>query len=452
MIMKKKIYQISLGCPKNLVDSEIMLGLLYEGGYITCQEAEEADVLLVNTCGFIQDAVEEAIDTILDLVRIKHEFPHKKIVVTGCLVQRYRESLLQELPEVDLFLGTEGVPDIVNQVDDLLGSGKSNQRLIVTKTPFLMKSTLPRIISTPPHRAYLKVTEGCANRCSYCMIPSIRGNLRSRPIDDLVDEAKRLEAQGVKEITLVAQDLTSYGRDRGLKGDGLEKLLEALLEGCAIPWVRLLYLYPVRVNRGLLRLIKREDRILPYLDIPLQHVSSKILKAMNRPYQREDIDQLIALIRQELPEAALRTTFMVGFPGENEDDVAQLEEFIRAYQFSHVGIFAYSNEEGCAAENFPDQCDDTIKEERLDKLMQLQSEVALRLNTKKVGTIEKVLVEGLSRETDLLLEGRSKFQAPEIDGCVYINDGVASPGDFVDVRITEAHPYDLVGEIIAANK
>lgn len=442
----KKVFLQSMGCPKNLVDSEIMLGLLQQAGYVACTDPEEADLLLVNTCGFIRSAVEEAIEEILALAAVRKEAPRKRLVVTGCLVQRYGEDLRRELPEVDLFIGTDGFQELRHHLAEMEGGAAS--RLVRCETPsFLADSTLARQPSTPAHRAYLKVTEGCRNRCTYCLIPAIRGPLRSRPEEDLLIEARRLEQQGAKELTLIAQDLTAYGMDWG-RGPQLPSLLRKLISETGIPWLRLLYLHPARVDRDLLALIAAEPRLLPYLEIPLQHINSRILQRMNRPYDRAMVETMLADIREILPEAALRTTFMVGFPGETDQEIVELEEFIRATRFDHLGIFTYSNEEGCAAASLPDQLPEEVKEERRRRLMEMQAPISLAKNRQRVGTVEQVLVEGVSGETDLLLEGRAWHQAPEIDGCVYINAGVCSPGDLAAVRITEAHPYDLVGEIV----
>ncbi|HIJ90286.1 MAG TPA: 30S ribosomal protein S12 methylthiotransferase RimO [Deltaproteobacteria bacterium] len=442
----RTFFTVSLGCPKNLVDTELMLGLLVEAGYVPCDEAEEADLLLVNTCGFIQSAVEEGIQEILALAELKERWPEKKVVVVGCMVQRYGGELANELPEVDLFIGTEGTQDIVSRLQELAQAKETPIHL--APPTFLLDSTLPRRLSSPAHRAYMKVTEGCSNRCAYCMIPSLRGDLRSRSLEDLVNEVGMLAENGVREVTLVAQDLTAYGHDLGAGAPHLVELLRALLSATDIPWFRLLYLYPTRVSAELLEFMAANPRIVPYLDIPLQHVSDRVLKGMNRPYGRQKIDALLARIRSILPQAAIRTTFMVGFPGETEEDVRLLAEFMQTQQLDHVGIFAYSNEEGCAAYNFSGHCDEEEKSERRQRLMELQRGISLARNQAMVGRVEKVLVEGWSRETDLLLEGRTRFQAPEIDGCVYITAGVCNPGDIVDVLITEAHPYDLVGEIV----
>ncbi len=442
--MNGKIFILSLGCPKNLVDSEVMLGLLKQADYQISDTPEEADIMLVNTCGFIQPAVEESIDEILELARVKQKNPDKKLVVTGCLVQRYGEELKQQLPEVNLFIGTDEFQNIAAHLERC-ESGESRM-LKISSQRFLLNSSTPRLISTPPHRAYMKITEGCSNRCTFCLIPTIRGPMRSRKISDLILEADRLADKGVKELTLIAQDLTAYGRDLD-RGANLETLLNELLSNCAIPWIRLLYLHPAGLEVNLLELMASSHRLVPYLDIPLQHVSSRILKAMNRRYDREYAETLVQNIRKILPNAAIRTTFLIGFPGETENDVDQVEKFIQTYKLEHVGMFTYSNEEGCAAVNFPDQCTENEKNKRRSRLMKIQAEIALLNNRQMTGNIEQVLVEGVSRETDLLLEGRTRYQAPDIDGCVYISAGHCNAGDLVDVRITEAHPYDLVGEI-----
>lgn len=436
---------ISLGCAKNLVDSEVMLGSMAAGGWQLTDDPEAADVLILNTCGFIQTAVEEAIAEIFELVRIKEAYPDKCIVVVGCLVQRYREHLSEDLPEVDLFIGTEGAADIAAIIEKLL-QGKLENRVILPDR-FLMTSETPRVISTPPFRAWLKITEGCDNRCSYCMIPSIRGRLRSRSIEDLVLEAKQLEQGGVKELSLIAQDSTAYGHDRG--GDiRLEQLLQQLLSRTTIPWLRLLYLYPTGISEELLHMMAGNSRIVPYLDIPMQHVSDKILQSMNRRYTSDTLLQIVEKIRKIVPNIALRTTFLVGFPGESERDFLEIERFMRQIRLDHIGVFPYANEEGAPSETFAGQVPDDEKLRRQDHILAVQRELSAEIQKKYIGRLEPVLIEGLSKETDLLLEGRTRFQAPEVDGCTYINDGIAYPGDIVDVRITEAQVYDLVGEIV----
>lgn len=436
---------ISLGCAKNLVDSEVMLGSMTAGGWQLTDDPEAADVLILNTCGFIQSAVEEAIAEIFELVRIKEAYPDKCIVVVGCLVQRYKEHLSEDLPEVDLFIGTEGAADIAAIIEKLL-RGKLENRVLLPDR-FLMTSETPRVISTPPFRAWLKITEGCDNRCSYCMIPSIRGRLRSRSIEDLVLEAKQLEQGGVKELSLIAQDSTAYGHDRG--GDiRLEQLLQQLLSRTTIPWLRLLYLYPTGISEELLHMMANNSRIVPYLDIPLQHVSDRILQSMNRRYTSDTLLQVVEKIRTIVPNIALRTTFLVGFPGESERDFLEIERFMRQMRLDHIGVFPYANEEGAPSETFAGQVPDDEKLRRRDHILAVQRELSAEIQQKYIGRLEPVLIEGLSKETDLLLEGRTRFQAPEVDGCTYINDGIANPGDIVDVRITEAQVYDLVGEIV----
>lgn len=447
MERNKRLFMVSLGCPKNLVDSEVMLGTLALAGYQTCATPEEAGLLLVNTCGFMQSAAEEAVDEILRLGEVKAQRPGTRLVVTGCLVQRYGDALKESLPEVDLFLGTENFLDIATRLT-ALGKGQASSLDELAGQRFLMDSTMPRLVSTPAHRAYLKITEGCSNACSYCMIPSIRGPLRSRGLEDVVREAQRLSAQGVKELTLIGQDLTAYGLDLGTGGPRLEQLLSRLAKETSIPWLRMLYLYPQRMSDSLLELIAEHDSLLPYLDIPLQHVSPTVLRLMGRPTGKGAIDGLLTRIRRILPQAAIRTTFIVGFPGETEDDVVMLEEFLRTYRLDHVGVFAYSPEEGSAAASLPNPCPEELKEERVRRVMELQANISLARHQQRVGTIEPVLVEGLSSETDLLLEGRLWSQAPDIDGCVYINSGECMAGDIVDLLITEAHTYDLVGEIV----
>ncbi len=443
--MKKLVHMVSLGCAKNLVDSEVMLGLLGQAGYQATSEPESADLLLVNTCGFIGSAVEEAIDEILALVEYKNQDPGKRLVVTGCLVQRYGRELQKDLPEVDLFIGTDGFKDIVSL---LAGEEPEIQLIRNPVSTFVMDSSLPRTLSTPNHRAYLKVTEGCDNRCTYCIIPSIRGRLRSRSLDDLLVEARGLAALGVQELTLVAQDLLAYGSDNDMPG--LQLLLERLLAETPIPWIRLLYLHPARLTPDFLRFMAGHPRILPYLDIPLQHVSDPVLKRMNRPYGRAHLEHLVASIREILPHAAIRTTLMVGFPGESEVDVDAMADFLERHRFDHVGVFAYANEEGCAAQGFVGQLPEEEKLIRKSRIMELQAGISRELLAGKVGGVVQVLVEGVSRETDLLLEGRTMFQAPDIDGCVYITAGETRAGAIVDVRITEAHDYDLVGELVTA--
>ncbi len=439
----KSFYLVSLGCAKNLVDSELMLGGLISAGYEMVQDAEIADIIIINTCGFIQSAVEEAIDEILAYASLKQEHPAKKLVVTGCLVQRYKKSLVSELPEVDLFLGTESAVSMANYLDLL---AKDHAKIYLPGRS-LMNSSMPRCISTPFFRSWLKITEGCDNRCSYCMIPSIRGRLRSRTIKDLVIEAQRLEVHGVKELCLIAQDLTAYGNDLG--GTNLCLLLEKLLVETSIPWLRLLYLYPTGISEELIDLIADNSRITPYLDIPVQHASGRILKRMNRRYSQEYLYEIIERLRNKIPDISIRTTLLMGFPGETEQDVLQVEKFISDVQFDHLGIFPYANEQGCPSEYFDGQLGEEEKLSRVRHIHGLQKDISHQRLQRFVGKTQQVLIEGLSQETDLLLEGRTRHQAPEIDGCVYITEGQVNQGDMVEVEITEAQIYDLVGRVAA---
>lgn len=437
-------YLVSLGCAKNLVDSEVMIGSLLAAGWKLVDRPELARVLLVNTCGFLQSAAKEAIDEIFAMIRVKEQDPEKRVVVVGCLVQRYQEKLAVDLPEVDLFVGTEGAEQIAGLLASLEQEDPSTR--IALPDRFLMSNRSPRTITTPSYRAWLKITEGCNNRCSYCMIPSIRGNLRSRPIDDLVLEAQRLEAQGVRELSLVAQDSTAYGGDLS-PAVSLEQLLEHLLNATTIPWLRLLYLYPTGVSEALLDVMANNDRIVPYLDLPMQHVNDRVLRAMNRRYDKKHLLDLLAMMRRKIPQIALRTTFLVGFPGETELEFLEIEEFLRSQRLDHVGVFAYSNEEGAPSEKLPGQIPAREKKRRVKRLLSLQAKLSQARIKEFVGRVEPVLVEGVSSESELLLQGRTRFQAPEVDGCVLINDGTAQAGDIVPVRISESMVYDLVGGI-----
>lgn len=445
----KRLHLVSLGCPKNLVDSEVMLGCLEQDGFTVVEDPAAADVLLVNTCGFILPAVEEAIDEILRLSEYKREDPGKLLVVTGCLVQRYGRDLQNELPEVDLFTGTDGFQDIAR----LIRTAAEGEGVLLDLRPakYLMDSSVARRLSTLPSRSYLKITEGCDNRCSYCLIPSIRGHLRSRSIADLIIEARRLEELGVRELTLIGQDLTAYGSDLH-DGSTLVGLLGSLLRETTIPWLRLLYLYPTGISDELLALMAGEGRIVPYLDIPLQHVSDQVLKLMNRRYGRRDIDVLLRKIRQWLPECAIRTTLMVGFPGETESDVTEMLGFLEQWRLDHVGIFSYADEEGSPAFLLPDKVAEEEKQVRYERVMKCQAAISEERQQRFVGRVEPVLIEGISSESDLLLEGRTRYQAPDIDGCVYITAGRADQGEIALARITEAHTYDLVGELLTGEQ
>jgi ribosomal protein S12 methylthiotransferase len=440
----KTLYMVSLGCPKNLVDAEVMLADLEHCGYTGVEAAEDASLILINTCGFIRSAVEEGLDTIFELAVYKNVTPHQLLVVTGCMVQRYGKELADELPEVDLFVGLDDFSHIATLIDKI--DPKERSLVRPGSATYLMDSTVPRKISTPFFRSYLKITEGCNNRCAYCMIPSIRGELRSRTITDLIIEALRLEVAGVQELSLVAQDLTAYGRDLQPPAT-LVALLEALVQQTSIPWLRLLYAYPSSVTDALLHLMAQQPRILPYLDIPFQHASDRVLRAMGRQYNHATLDGLVQRIRSYLPDCAIRTTLLVGFPGENEDDIAILTQSLASWKLDHVGVFQYQDEEGSRAAGLSHKVAEKEKELRVQQVMEMQATLNEQRQQRFVGRTVPVLIEGISRESELLLEGRTPFQGPEIDGCVYITSGEANPGDIVTVHITEAHTYDLVGEI-----
>lgn len=434
---------VSLGCAKNLVDSEIMTGTLIASGWQLTQDPAESAVIIVNTCGFIQPAVEEAIDEILSLAKYKEEDSAKKLVVAGCLVQRYQERLVDELPEVDLWVGTEAPDRLADYIERLISGDKSVLHLPARR---LMNVSMDRALSHPYFSSWLKITEGCDNRCAYCMIPSIRGDLRSRPVNDLIAEAKLLESKGVKEINLIAQDLTAYGDDLGKK-DTLSLLLQNVIGETTIPWIRLLYLYPNRISTDLIEIIRDNQSIVPYLDIPFQHVQDAVLARMNRLYTQKELYILIDNLKKQIPDIALRTTFLLGFPGEKEADIQAVERFMQDVQFDHVGVFPYANEEGCPSEKYGDQIPEEEKQARVDRILSMQRDISKKRLERFIGTTQDVLVEGVSEETDLLLQGRTRYQAPEIDGKVYINEGVVNPGEIVQVEITEAHIYDLVGNV-----
>ncbi|SNB47435.1 30S ribosomal protein S12 methylthiotransferase RimO [Geobacter sp. DSM 9736] len=444
---KEKVSLVSLGCPKNLVDAEVMLGYLSNEGFEVTTDEREADIIIVNTCSFIKEAKQESIDTILDLADRKEDGCCRLLVVTGCLPQRYQEELAKELPEVDIFVGTGDYPRIAEIIAEK--SGTSGQLRYTGDPNFTYDADLPRLKSSPHYTAYLKIAEGCSNCCSYCVIPSLRGSFRSRPTDKLMEEASNLVAGGVKEINLIAQDITGYGKDLGT-GASLEYLIRKLARLEGLQWIRLLYAYPDGITDGLIELIKTEPKVCKYLDIPLQHISDPILSKMNRRSDEGMIRNLIGKIRTEIPDIALRTSFIVGFPGETEEDFKKLLSFVEEIQFDRLGVFCYSQEEGTPAASMPEQVSERTKRERYKKLMRVQARVSFKRNRRLIDMVEQVMVEGYSEETELLLKGRSSRQAPDIDGQVYITAGEAKIGDIVNLRITDSSDYDLIGEIVGA--
>ena len=436
---------VSLGCPKNLVDAEVMLGYLGKEGYEITTDEHEADIIIVNTCSFIKEAKQESIDTILDLADRKHDASCKLLVVTGCLPQRYQEELSKELPEVDIFVGTGDYPKIAEIIAGK--KGIEGQVRYIGDPDYLYDAEMPRMQSSPRYYSYLKIAEGCSNCCSYCVIPSLRGKFRSRPLNLVMEEARRLVGGGVKELNLIAQDITVYGSDLP-GGVNLETLLKELVQIAGLRWTRLLYSYPDGITDGLIQLIKSEEKICKYLDIPLQHISDPVLTRMNRRSSETQIRTLITKLRTEIPDIALRTSLIVGFPGETEEDFKKLCHFVEEVQFDRLGVFCYSKEEGTPAAAMPDQVSERVKRERYKKLMQLQARLSFKRNRRLMDTIEEVIVEGVSEESDLLLKGRCSRQAPDIDGMVYITSGQANVGDIVKLKITDSSDYDLIGEIV----
>lgn len=434
-----KVGMISLGCPKNQVDGEALLAKLAQAGYQIVNEIENSDVMIVNTCGFIEDAKREAIDTILEVAQYKEAGLISAIVVTGCLAERYQDEILKEMPEVDAVIGIGANSDIVKVCDKALCGIKTSN--------FPNKCYLPldgeRMLSTPPHWAYLKIAEGCDNRCAYCAIPGIRGDFRSRTIESVVDEAKSLVNRGVKEIILVAQDTTKYGQD--LYGEySLDKLLKELVKIDGLEWIRLFYCYPQRITDSLIDVIANEDKVCKYIDIPLQHSDATVLKNMNRVGDGNDYRVLLNKMREAIPGLALRTTFMVGFPGETDEQFENLCEFVKDMKFDKMGCFTFSPEEDTPAFDMDNQIDEDVKKRRQEVLMNAQFFITEASNKGRVGNVYKVIVDSFA---DGKYTGRSYMDSPEIDsGIIFTSNKELNIGDFVDVKITDFDGYDLIGE------
>ena len=460
-----KVFLVSLGCPKNRVDSEVMLGELVDKGYEIATEADDADLLLVNTCSFIHDAREESVDTILDLGRVKAEAGgHKKLVVAGCLSQRYAQELQAELPEVDAFLGTGNLAQSIDRVAALARAGAGGQpdvltapvataggEILVGRPGFNYDAHSPRVQTTAPWTAYVKIAEGCSQRCAFCIIPQLRGGQKSRPIADVVQEVRHLVGGGVREVNLIAQDLTHYGTDFKPLGDGgaLTKLLRQLAQVDDLRWVRLLYNYPHNFTDELIDVLATQDKILPYVDMPLQHITDNVLTRMRRRFSERDTRALVDKLRERIPGLVFRTTFLVGHPGETDEDFEALMDFVESSRFERVGVFAYSREEGTRAARMDDQVPPEVAAARRDALMAAQQPLSAAQQAALVGTEIEVLVEGASDETDLLLQGRTYGQAPDIDGVTYINEGWAEPGTFARAEVVDAGDYDLVARLLA---
>jgi ribosomal protein S12 methylthiotransferase len=452
-LRKEKFSIVSLGCARNLVDSEVMAGLLQQNHYEMVDEPADADVVLINTCGFIEAAKAESIDTILEISRLKEQGTIKTLVVAGCLSQRYPEELARELPEVDLFIGTGEVPKIAGILREQ--EADRNRRQYVGVPQYLYDHTTPRRRTTPFYTAFLKVSEGCDHKCSFCIIPQMRGPHRSRSIDSVVNEAFLLTQQGVKEINLIAQDLTAYGRDRR-DGTTLFGLLNKMIEMPEVPWIRLLYAYPNFLDAPLLRLIRESDKICKYIDIPFQHVSRRLLQRMRRGKSGSAVRETVERLREAIPGLTLRTSLIVGFPGETEEDFEQLLSFVEETRFERLGVFKYSEEEGTAAAVMDGKVSAAEKERRWQEVMDLQATISQKNNEALIGTIQRVMIEGADSESGKLT-GRTQAHAPEVDGFVFVNGSEAStavappkPGDIVDVKIVDALEYDLMGETLHA--
>lgn len=429
-----KIGVISLGCPKNQVDTEQMLGVLESAGFHITPEQNEADILVVNTCGFIESAKEESIEAILDAAKMKRQGICKKVIITGCLTQRYKDELVRELPEVDAMVGTTQIHRIGDICKALLAS---TERVLDVSSPTMIYG-LPRKCTTPLHYRYLKIAEGCSNRCSYCAIPIIRGDFFSRPASSIIEEANVLASEGAKELILLAQDSTGY-----LDGEiNLSRLLKKLVKVKGIQWVRLMYAYPGRISKDLMNVMAEEAKICKYLDIPIQHFDDKVLKAMNRYGTSDDIRRTIESLRLHIPGIALRTAMIVGFPGETDAAFKRLLAFVNEAEFEHLGVFTYSREEGTPANELKASVPPEIAQDRFVRIMEAQAKISLKKNRSLVGKHRRVLIDCLE---DMVLMGRLQTQAPEIDGAVYLSEIDASPGMFIDVIITDATEYDLMG-------
>lgn len=437
-----KIALESLGCSKNLVDAEIMMGILNKKGYKLTGNFDEADVILVNTCGFIESAKQESIETIIEFANLKETGNLKLLIVTGCLAQRYSDELREEIPEIDAIVGTGSYQNI----DEILANLQKEKQIIsLNDIEVMYNEDLPRYISTPEYMAYIKISEGCDKHCTYCIIPKLRGKQKSRKIEDIVAEAKNLAQDGVKELVVIAQDSTMYGSD--IYGDAkLPQLLEELAKIEGLKWIRIMYSYPESITEELVDVIKRNDNICSYFDMPIQHASNKVLKLMNRQTTKEELLDKINMIRTAIPDATLRTTLITGFPGEDEKDFEELVEFVKEVKFDKLGVFPYSREEGTAADKLPNHLEQEVKEERRDVIMMIQQSISEEINKNKVGKAYEVLIE--EQIEDNVYIGRTKFDAEEIDSIVYVKSHTnLEPGDFANVKINTALEYDLMGDI-----
>jgi len=449
-----KIGFVSLGCPKNLVDSEVMLGLAEQAGHEITSEADGADVLVVNTCAFIDRAKQESIDTILEMAELKKQAPGRRLIVTGCMAERYRDELKKEIPEIDAVLGTGEVAGIV----DAIGGGnaatspipvtfhRQSPRFGIDLPDYLYDANTPRRLATPGHYAYLKIAEGCDYKCAFCIIPKMRGHYRSRTSESIVQEARQLAARGVKELLLISQDTTFFGVDRKERG-ALPRLLRELNQVAGLEWIRLLYLYPTTISDEVIDAIAECDKVCNYIDLPLQHAADSVLQRMKRPGTRAGYEKLLAKIRERIPGVTLRTTFIVGFPGETDRDFDDLMSFVEDVGFDHVGVFTYSHEEGTTAFDLKDDVPAATKKKRQSRLMARQKQIVAKRQKARIGERTRLVIDGRSSEHDLVLRGRLQGQAPDIDPQVYLTEcdvETISAGDFLSVEIVAAAGYDLV--------
>ena len=438
--MNKKIGLVSLGCAKNQTDAETMLALLMGDGYEAVSDPAEANIIIVNTCGFIDSAKQESIETILEMAQYKTDGNCKKLIVTGCLAERYADDILSELPEVDAVLGTGDY----DKIEEIIDRAFTDEKIPVMcghidRTP---EGNLPRVLLTPEYTAYLKIADGCDNNCTYCAIPKIRGKFRSRPVLEIVDEAKELAGNGVKELILIAQDTTRYGQDIGTS---LPELLEELVKVDGIEWIRVHYYYSEAITKELIDTMAKYDKICNYIDMPIQHADNYILRRMARRTSHDEMERKIAYMREKLEDCYIRTSIIVGFPGETEEHFANLYDFVEKMRFDRMGVFAYSQEEGTPAAEFPDQVDDEVKQDRLDRLMTLQQGISLELNKSKIGSVAEVLVEGYDAD-NYLFYGRGRGDSIDVDGKIYFGtEKEVAPGDMIKVKILDASEYDLTG-------
>jgi ribosomal protein S12 methylthiotransferase len=451
-----KIGLISLGCPKNLVDSEVMLGLAQQAGHQLTRDAADADVLVVNTCAFIDKAKQESVDAILEMAEHKKTGACRTLVVTGCMAERYREELKTQIPEIDSVLGTGEIPSIVEAIG---GPASTRSAYVPLLRPngtavtgdsrlptYIYDAETPRLLATPRHYAYIKIAEGCDYKCAFCIIPKLRGHYRSRPADSIVREARALAARGVKELLLISQDTSFYGVDQGERG-ALARLLRELNRVDGLEWIRMLYLYPTTIGDDVLGAIAESEKVCKYIDLPLQHASDPVLQRMKRPGTRAGYEKLLARIRSRIPGVTLRTTFIVGFPGESDVDFEELQSFVRAVEFDHVGVFTYSHEEGTSAHGLPDDVPTRLKKKRQAALMSTQKRIVATAQKRRVGSMHRLVVDGPAAEHELVLRGRLEGHAPDIDPMVYLTDcdpSELSAGQFLDVEITGSRGYDLI--------